>query len=456
MLFGLQPLPTDPKALLAYATAMQGAFAELQTEHEYLKQEVEAGKSEIYEKTILIEKLRCQLEALKRNRYGRSSEKLERQIDQLEFALEEMEIDIAAHVNKAAPARSAVLSSTSTANLTDEPSTPRREFPAHLPRERIEHKAACACPSCGGTKLAASARTSARCWNTCRRTSRSIVHARPKMSCRACETIMQPPMPSLPIERGLARPALCWPMCSSAKYCDHLPLYRQSGIYARDGRRDRTLDHGRLGGRKWLSCLSHWRKRSRRMCAAGEALHADDTPVPVLDPGRGKTKTGRLWVAVRDERPWGSGVPPAVFYRYAPDRKAERAEALLKDCRGYLHADALCRVQHLYRAEPDHRDRRACRSGLLGACAPKDLRGPCGRRHRRPRIATAGTDRRAVRDRRRRSGPRAGRAAAVRAHRAVPLLAGLKSEFETTLRKISEQELSGAGDPLRPVTLGRH
>ena len=85
---------------------------------------------------------------------------------------------------------------------------------------------------------------------------------------------------------------------------------------------------------------------------AGEVVHADDTPVPVLDPGRRRTKTGRLWVAVRDERPWGSAVPPSVFYRYAPDRKAEQAEALLRDCRGYLHADAYAGFNRLYEADP--------------------------------------------------------------------------------------------------------
>jgi hypothetical protein len=85
---------------------------------------------------------------------------------------------------------------------------------------------------------------------------------------------------------------------------------------------------------------------------SGVAIHADDTPVPVLDPGRGKTKTGRLWVAVRDERPWGSAVPPAVFYRYAPDRKGEQAEALLAGCKGFLHADAYAGFNTLYRPDP--------------------------------------------------------------------------------------------------------
>ena len=100
-------------------------------------------------------------------------------------------------------------------------------------------------------------------------------------------------------------------------------------------------------------------ERIARHVRAGAALHADDTPVPVLDPGRGRTKTGRLWTAVRDESPYGSTAPPAAFYLYSPDRKAERAHALLKGCRGHLHADAYAGFAGLYEADP-----------LTGAPAP--------------------------------------------------------------------------------------
>lgn len=136
-----------------------------------------------------------------------------------------------------------------------------------------------------------------------------------------------------------------------AKYCDHLPLYRQSAIYARDGV---DIDRSTLAG--WVGRMSFLLdplvEAIRLHVCAGIAIHADDTPVPVLDPGRGKTKTGRLWVAVRDERPWGSSVPPAAFYRYSPDRKKEQARALLKDCRGFLHADAYAGFNQLYKRNP--------------------------------------------------------------------------------------------------------
>ena len=177
-----------------------------------------------------------------------------------------------------------------------------------------------------------------------------VLHVRPKMSCRACETIVQAPMPTLPIEKGRPGPALLAHVLVS-KYCDHLPLHRQAGIYAREGVEiDRSVMAGWVG--HMAALLEPLAERIARHVRAGSAVHADDTPVPVLDPGRGRTKTGRLWTAVRDERPYGSTAPPAAFYLYSPDRKAERAHALLKGCRGHLHADGYTGFAGLYEADP--------------------------------------------------------------------------------------------------------
>ena len=164
-----------------------------------------------------------------------------------------------------------------------------------------------------------------------------IRHVRPKLSCRVCETIVQAPMPSLPIERGRPGPGLLAHVLV-AKYADHLPLYRQSGIYAREG-----VDLER-------STLADWVGRSaalldplvaalRKEVMASDVLHGDDTPVPVLAPGLGKTKTGRLWAYVRDQRPHGGQRPPAAAYFYSPDRKGEHPQAHLKSFKGVLHAD---------------------------------------------------------------------------------------------------------------------
>jgi len=135
-----------------------------------------------------------------------------------------------------------------------------------------------------------------------------------------------------------------------AKYCDHAPLYRQSAIYARSGvELERSTLADWVGQAAFL--LEPLAAAITRHVRAGVALHADDTPVPVLDPGRGKTKTGRLWVLVRDERPWGGPAPPAVSYLYSPDRKGEHARTLLAGCRGFLHADGYAGFNGLY--EPD-------------------------------------------------------------------------------------------------------
>ena len=173
-----------------------------------------------------------------------------------------------------------------------------------------------------------------------------IQHVRPKLSCRSCETIVQAPMPSLPIERGRPGPGLIAHVLVS-KYCDHTPLHRQSVIYAREGVQ---LDRATLADwvRKAEFLLAPLAEMIGRHVSAGAALHADDTTVPVLAPGLGKTKTGRLWVVVRDERPWGSVVPPAAFSLLGESHGHPCGGAAwhlpgLSACRW------ICRVRRLYR-----------------------------------------------------------------------------------------------------------
>jgi transposase len=331
MSLATSPLPSDPAELRAFAASLQ---VQLQTRD-----------AELYAKTLHIEKLKAQLALLRRARYGRSSEKLDGEIEQLELLIGDLEEGSAESAERGRAAHPMAPAS------RRERSVPvRKALPGHLPREMIDHDAACACPSCGGTKLTRIGTDEREVLEYVPSHFKVIVHVRPKLSCRACETITQPPMPSLPIERGLPGPGLLAHVLVS-KYCDHLPLYRQSGIYARDGVEiDRSTMAEWVGHMAFL--LEPLAQSITRHVRSGDVLHADDTPVPVLDPGRGKTKTGRLWVAVRDERPWGSAVPPAVFYRYAPDRKAEQAWALLKDCSGYLHADAYSGFRNLYETEP--------------------------------------------------------------------------------------------------------
>ena len=331
-----QNLPSDPDALRALAAALQAQLAEKDLA-------IAARDAEIHAKTLHIEKLKAQLAVLRRARFGRSSEKLDQAIEQLELLIGELE-------EGEALTRSLPVGSPSEPSPKPARAGGRQRLPEHLPRETVSHPAPYACPGCGGTKLSMLGEDVREVLEYVPSYFKVVRHLRPRMSCRACETISQAPVPSLPIERGLPGPALLAHVLI-AKYCDHTPLHRQSVIYARAGvELDRSTLADWVGSAVFL--LLALAEAIGRHARAGPVLHADDTPVPVLDPGRGKTKTGRLWVLVRDERAWGSTAPPAAFYRYSPDRKGEHAEVLLGSCRGFLHADAYAGFGGLYEPDP--------------------------------------------------------------------------------------------------------
>ena len=174
---------------------------------------------------------------------------------------------------------------------------------------------------------------------------------RPRYGCRACEeAVVQAPAPERPITGGMASEALLAHVLV-AKYADFLPLYRQARIFARQGI---ALDRSTLCdwvGRAcwWLEPL--WRLL-RRHVMASTRIFADDTPLPVLDPGRGRTKTGRLWGYAIDDRPWGGSTPPAVVYLYAEDRRGERPAAHLVDFRGVLQVDGYGGFKSLLESRP--------------------------------------------------------------------------------------------------------
>lgn len=340
MPIALSVIPEDPAEFRAFAEAQQAQIVALEAE---LQREIDARDDEIYAKDLHIEKLKARIAGMCRAQFGQSSEKIDHKAGQLALGLDDIVESHAADVAQSY----AIEPPTAAAVARREKLHPvRRPLPEYLPRERIEHAGPCVCPNCGGTVLTQIGVDEREVLEYVPSHFKAVRHVRPKMSCRACETIMQAPMPSLPIERGLPGPGLLAHVLVS-KFCDHLPLYRQSEIYARDG-----VDIDRSTMAEWVGKMAFLLEPLAEAIAshvrAGETLYADDTPVPVLDPGRGKTKTGRLWVALRDERPWGSDAPPAVFYRYAPDRKAEQAAALLKNCRGYLHADAYSGFRNLY------------------------------------------------------------------------------------------------------------
>lgn len=295
---------------------------------------VQARDAEVALLKLLVDKLKVQLLRQVRARFGASSE----QLDDPQIALI---ADLPMH---------------ELASVAQTPKTPAansegfdRSLPAHLPRENHVYRPeasdarrdaagqACGCSACGARLRQIGQDVSEQLEYVPSR-FKVIRHVRPKLACVACEAIFQAPAPSRPIARGMAGPGLLANVLVS-KYCDHIPLHRLSRIYGRDGV---VIDPSTMAG--WVGqsekLFDPLVAALERYTLAGEKVHADDTPVAVLDPGRGRTKTGRLWVYVRDDRPAGNMQPPAAWYRYSPNRKGEHPQAHLANYSGILQADA--------------------------------------------------------------------------------------------------------------------
>jgi len=288
-----------------------------------------------------IEQLKLLIAKLRRMQFGRKSEKLERQIEQLELRLDELET------------KRAEQEAGSLAAATVEPIVPpaakreRRALSAHLPREerRILPKQQ-SCPDCGSSNLKPLGEDVSEILEYVPAHFKVIRQVRPKLACGRCDKIVQAEAPSRPIARGLAGPGLLSHVLVS-KYCNHLPLYRQEEMYAREGvELDRATMAAWVGGASRI--LEPLVGALRRYVLSADKLHADDTPVPVLEPGNGKTKIGRLWTYVRDDRPAGDPSPPAVWFAYTPDRKGEHPQAHLSTFIGTLQADAYAGYHSVY------------------------------------------------------------------------------------------------------------
>lgn len=285
-----------------------------------------------------IEKLKHTIARLRHERYGQSAER-RALLDQLELQLGELEEN---QVQSETAQEIAAPQSVTVASFARRKPA-RQPLPEHLPRERVVYPVPAACPCCGGAlhKLGEDVTETLelvpRQWKV-------ICHVREKYSCRSCEKIAQPPAPSHPIARGRAGPGLLAHVLFS-KYGLHLPLHRQSRTYAREGI---ELDVSTLAD--WVGAsaatLMPLVETVRAHVFAAERLHADDTPVPVLDVGQ--TRTGRLWTYVRDDRPFAGRAPPAAVYFYSPDRSGTHPEAHLTGWSGQMQADAYAGFNRLY------------------------------------------------------------------------------------------------------------
>lgn len=309
------PLPDDQAVLKALVTAQQAEIARL---------------------NLIIAKLR-------RMQFGRRSEQLDGALAQLELALEGIETVRRAAAPDAAPDPASGETSGAASSPKRRARTP---LPDHLPRETVEHAPVESdCPDCGSTFVKLGEDVS-EMLEYVPAHFKVIRHVRPKLACSHCERIVQAAAPSRPIPRGLPGPALLAHVLVG-KFCDHLPLYRQSAIYARAGI---ELDRSTLAD--WVGqsaqLLDPLVEALRRYVLAADKVHADDTPLPVLAPGEGRTRTARLWTYVRDDRPAGSNDPPAVWFAYSPNRKGEHPQRHLRAFNGILQADAYAGFDALY------------------------------------------------------------------------------------------------------------
>jgi transposase len=313
-----------------------------------LPDDVESLKHLVLARDEIIAKLLAEISRLRRWRFGRSAEHLDATLVQLQLALD----DLLLTANPPLPQAEAVPVEEST-QIASSPCVMRlprvpRALPAHLPREIIVHApSSCTCPDCGAAMRKLGEDISEQL-DFIPGTFKVIRHVRPKLSCGRCARVIQLPAPARPIERGMPAPGLLAQVIV-AKYADHCPLYRQQSIYRRSG-----VDLDRATLADWVAGVSRLFEplvdALGHYVLAAQKVHADDTPVPVLDPGRGQTKTARLWAYVRDDRPAGSRDPPAVWYRYSPDRKGLHPSAHLHKFCGILQADAYSGFAALYQS----------------------------------------------------------------------------------------------------------
>jgi transposase len=315
-------LPDDPQALKQIIAAMAQDAIVAQAE---------------------IAKLRFQLARYRRAEFGRSSQKLAHEAEQLELAIEALEADQAERLATASPSVATAIES-----AVEAQKPARRPLPEQLLREDVLHAAPCTCPTCGGA-LRRIGEDITETLDYVPGRFKVIRHIREKLSCRSCDSVVAAPAPDHAIGRGRAGAGLLAHIVVS-KYDDHLPLYRQAEIFARQGI---NLETSTLSG--WVGATSAALAPLIDALAAdvmaSDTLHVDDTPVPVLAPGTGKTKTGRLWTYVRDERPFAGTRPPAALFFYSPDRKGEHPQAHLKEFRGTIHADGYAGFNELFASD---------------------------------------------------------------------------------------------------------
>jgi len=323
--------PTDLASALALIIAQRQALSMAEAR-------ASAAENEAKFRALVIEKLDYTIKKLRHEQFGQSSER-SALLDQLELQLSDLQED-------AAQAETTAVAETISVPSFERRKPARRPLPDHLPRERIVYPAPSVCSCCGDSRLRKIGEDVTETLELIPRQWKVIQHVREKFSCRACEAITQPPAPSHPIARGRAGPKLLAHILF-CKYGLHLPLNRQSKVYEREGV---DLEVSTLAD--WVGAaaatLMPLVDVIRAHVFAAERIHADDTTVPVL--AKNKTRTGRLWTYVRDDRPFGGPDPPAAVFFYSRDRGGEHPEQHLASYAGLMQADAYAGFNRLYEA----------------------------------------------------------------------------------------------------------
>jgi len=320
-----EPLPDNIEALKAALVIERGRRIVAETDAAF-------AKARASDDQALIAHLKLQIEKLNRDRYGPRSERTARLLDQLELRLEELET---AATEDELAAEMAATKTTRVAPFTRKRPS-RKPFPDHLPRERVIIPGPTACACCGGERLSKLGEDITETLEVIPKSWKVIQHVREKFSCRDCEKISQAPAPFHVIARGWAGPSLL-AMVLFEKFGQHQPLNRQAERYAKEGVPvSLSTLADQVGG--CTAALMPLFKRLEAYVLSAERLHGDDTRVPVL--AKGKTDTGRIWVYVRDDKPFGGPAPPGAVFYYSRDRAGKHPQAHLANYTGIFQADA--------------------------------------------------------------------------------------------------------------------
>src|SRR5436190_456643 len=332
---GVEALPDDVEALKAALIVARAEAA--------------AARAQQSDDQALIAHLKLQIEKLNRDRYGPRSERTARLLDQLELTLEELETAATEDELAAEIAAAKAKNTTTTVASFTRKRPSRKPFPDHLPRERVIVPGPVVCACCGGARLSRLGEDITETLEVIPKSWKVIQHVREKFTCRDCEKISQAPAPFHAIARGWAGPSLL-AMVLFEKFGQHQPLNRQAERYAKEGV---PLSLSTLADQVGAGCavLEPILRRIEAHVFAAERLHGDDTTVPVL--AKGKTNTGRCWVYVRDDLPFGGPAPPAAMFYYSRDRAGEHPQAHLANYAGIFQADAYGGYNKLY--EPDRK-----------------------------------------------------------------------------------------------------